>query len=115
LRVKTSPFDFPVIGYLVECLDSKARAEWIVNLDVRIRAIERSWHSDMSSVVTERFKIISTYQLLAHSEAVAAGKTEWLSNNTLYQPPWEDGSRYRSLKYDAAIGGGATFSNCCEV
>jgi hypothetical protein len=53
--------------------------------------------------MSERFKLISTYQLLAHAEALLAGAPEWLNGSRaipLYKPIWEDGSAYRSLKYD---------------
>lgn len=103
-RVEKSPLDFPVIGYLTECLDSKARAKWIAELQVRALAIERNWHSDVTSVMTERFKIISTYQLIAHSEIVAAGEPKWLWESPLYKPMWENGTLYRSLKYDGTLG-----------
>jgi hypothetical protein len=103
-RVEKSPLDFPVIGYLTECLDSKARAKWIAELQVRALAIERNWHSDVTSVMTERFKIISTYQLIAHSEIVAAGEPKWPWESPLYKPMWENGTLYRSLKYDGTLG-----------
>jgi hypothetical protein len=93
-RVEKSSFDFPVMGYLTECLDSKARA----------LAIERNWHSDVTPAMTERFKLISTYQLIAHSEIVAAGEPKWLWESPLYKPMWEDGTLYRSLKYDGTLG-----------
>lgn len=109
LSVAKSSFDFPVVGYLTECLDSQARAEWITELQVRAAAIERNWHSDVTPAMSERFKLISTYQLLAHSEAVAAGEPEWLWEPPLYKPIWEDGTLYRSLKYDTTLGQ-STFS-----
>lgn len=102
-RVAKSSFDFPVIGYLTECLDSQARAEWIAKLQVRALAIERNWHSDVTPAMSERFKLISTYQLIAHSEAVAAGEPKWLQEPPYYKPVWEDGTLYRSLKYDGTI------------
>jgi hypothetical protein len=103
-RVAKSSFDFPVVGYCIECLDSQARAEWIAKLQVRAAAIERNWHSDITPAMSERFKLISTYQLIAHSEAVAAGEPKWLWESPLYQPMWEDGTLYRRLKYDGTIG-----------
>jgi hypothetical protein len=108
--VAKSSFDFPVIGYLTECLDSQARAEWIAKLQVRAAAIERNWHSDVTPAMSERFKLISTYQLIAHSEAVAAGEPEWLWEPPLYKPIWEDGTLYRSLRYDKTFGP-STFSS----
>lgn len=110
-RVAKSSFDFPVIGYLTECLDSKARAEWIAELQVRALAIERNWHSDVTTAMTERFKIISTYQLIAHSEIVAAGEPKWLWESPLYKPMWEDGTLYRSLKYDGTFVPPTFYSN----
>ncbi|NOV32635.1 hypothetical protein [Methylomonas sp. ZR1] len=108
--VAKSSFDFPVIGYLTECLDSQARAEWIAKLQVRAAAIERNWHSDVTPAMSERFKLISIYQLIAHSEAVAAGEPEWLWELPLYKPIWEDGTLYRSLRYDKTFGP-STFSS----
>lgn len=110
-RVAKSTFDFPVIGYLTECLDSHARAEWIAKLQVRAVAIERNWHSDVTPAMSERFKLFSTYQLIAHSEAVAAGEPKWLWEPPLYIPMWEDGTLYRSLKYDGIIGSDTFFGN----
>lgn len=108
-RVAKSSFDFPVIGYLTECLDSQARTEWIAKLQERAVAIERNWHSDVTPAMSERFKLISTYQLIAHSEAVAAGEPKWLWEPPLYKPMWEDGTLYCSLKYDDTFGS-PTFS-----
>ncbi|QOJ22223.1 MAG: hypothetical protein HRU78_00025 [Gammaproteobacteria bacterium] len=110
-RVEKSSFDFPVVGYLTECLDSQARAEWIAELQVRAAAIERIWHSDITSAMSERYKLISTYQLIAHSEAVAAGEPKWLWEPPLYQPTWEDGTFYRSLKYDDTLIPPTFYSN----
>jgi len=108
--VAKSVFDFAVVGYLTECLDFQARAEWDAKLQVRAAALERDWHPDPTPAMSERFKIISAYQLLAHSEAVAAGEPEWLQDTPLYRPGWEDATLYRSLKYDGEIGR-STFSS----
>lgn len=111
LRVARSSFDFPVVGYLTECLDSQARAGWIANLQERAATIERNWHSDVTPAMSERFKLISTYQLIAHSEAVTAGEPKWLWELPLYKPIWEDGTLYRSLKYDSTFGNPTFFSD----
>jgi len=110
-RVVNSSFDFPVVGYLTECLDSQARAEWIKKLQMHAAAIERNWHSDVTPAMTERFKLISTYQLIAHSEAVVAGEAKWLWEPPLYKPVWEDGTLYRSLKYDDILIPPTFYSN----
>lgn len=110
-RVVNSPFDFPVIGYLTECLDSQARTEWIAKLQERAVATERNWHSDVMPAMSERFKLISTYQLIAHSEAVAVGEPKWLWEPPLYKPMWEDGTLYRNLKYDDPFGSPAFSGN----
>ncbi|WP_148278572.1 hypothetical protein [Burkholderia sp. KJ006] len=99
-RVVSSSLDFFVIGYLTECLDAGGRDELIAQLKVRSASIERTWHSDITVAMTERFKVISTYRVLAHAEAVSAGELDWLRAPSLVKPPWEDGSFYRSLRYD---------------
>lgn len=103
-RVTTSSLDFPVVGYFVECLDAPERAAIAANLAARAAALEREWHGGRHSAVTERFKLISTYQLLAHAEVAVNEGVEWLPPVALYQPPWEDGTPYRSLKYDPEMG-----------
>ncbi|WP_290676842.1 hypothetical protein [Aquabacterium sp.] len=103
-RVLRSSFDYPVMGYLTECISAETRADMAVELETRAAAIEHAWHSDITPAVSERFKLISTYQLLAHAEAVLAGAPEWLAGEPLYKPSWEDGSAYRSLKYDLNMG-----------
>lgn len=103
-RLAKSSFDYPVIGYLVECLSPEARADMAAELETRATAMERAWYSDITPAISERFKLISTYQLLAHAEAVLAGVPEWLASEQLYKPTWEDGSGYRSLKYDLDMG-----------
>lgn len=103
-RVARSSFDYPVMGYLIECLSGEARAEMCTELQRRAVAIERAWHSDVTPAMSERFKLITTYQLLAHAEAVLAGVPEWLADGPLYRPAWEDGTAYRSLKYDLDMG-----------
>jgi hypothetical protein len=100
LRVEKSALDFLVIGYLTECLDSKERAKLFAKIQGRALDIERNWYSDITPAMSERYKLISTYQLLAHSEAIVAGELEWLWGPILYKPIWEDGSPYRNLKYD---------------
>lgn len=100
-EVARSSFDYPVIGYLTECLSAKERADMAAQLEARAAAIERSWHSDVTLAMTERFKLISTYQLLAHAETVLTEAAEWLAGSRLHKPGWEDGSAYRSLKYDS--------------
>ncbi|MYM96068.1 hypothetical protein [Duganella vulcania] len=102
--VKQSAFDFPLIGYIVECLDDTARATWQHELRQRAAALEKDWHADLAVPVSERFKIISTYQLLAHAEQVIAGAEDWLTATALYCPDWEDRTHYRSLRYDQAFG-----------
>lgn len=98
--VKVSPLDFAVVGYFVECANSDERASIATKLKNRAIELERDWHSDMSPAITERFKLISTYQLLAHAECVLSTQPSWIAGDTLYQPSWEDGSLYRSFKYD---------------
>ncbi|MFZ3003407.1 MAG: hypothetical protein WA071_24035 [Undibacterium umbellatum] len=111
LRVAKSVYDFPVVGYLTECMDGSARTEWVAELKKRAIAIERNWYSDITPAMTERFKLISAFQLIAHAEAVAAGNSEWLCGPHIYKPEWEDDSQYRSLKYDSIFFGPGTFSN----
>lgn len=103
-RLARSSFDYPVMGYLTECLSAEERADMAVELETRAAALERAWHPDITPAMSERFKLISTYQLLAHAEAVLAGAPEWLAGEPLYEPSWEDGSAYRSLKYDPDMG-----------
>lgn len=103
-RLARSSFDYPVMGYLTECLSDEQRADMAAELETRAAAIERAWHSDVTPAMSERFKLISTYQLLAHAEAVLVGAPEWLAGDPLYKPTWEDGSAYRSLKYDLDMG-----------
>lgn len=108
-RVATSSFDFPVVGYFIECLDSEARTEKIRELQARAAANERNWHPDITPAITERYKLISIYQPLTHSGVVGADEPGWLWDPTaLYRPAWEDGSLYRSLKYDELLIGGQT-------
>ena len=99
-RVASSAFDFPVIGYLTECLDAEGRDNLVAQLEVRAAALQRTWHADKTFAITERFKLISAFQLLARAKAVSAGETDWLPGASLVKPPWEDGSLYRSLTYD---------------
>lgn len=103
-QVARSSFDYPVMGYLTECLTTKARADMAAKLQMRAVELERAWHTDVTPAISERFKLISTYQLLAHAEAVMIGESEWLAGDALYRPPWEDGTAYRSLKYDLDMG-----------
>lgn len=103
-NVARSSFDYPVMGYLTECLSAEARADMAAKLETRAAAIERAWHSDITPAISERFKLISTYQLLAHADSVVAGVSEWLADDQLYRPTWEDGTAYRSLKYDLEMG-----------
>lgn len=105
-RVARSPFDFPVIGYLTECLSAMQRTEMVAALQDRAAAMEQDWHVDLTPAISERFKLISEYQLLAHAEAVAMGEPAWLAGEQLYRPAWEDGTPYRRLKYDL---GNSTF------
>ncbi|HEY1138439.1 MAG TPA: hypothetical protein VGE64_13245 [Xanthomonadaceae bacterium] len=100
-RVTSSNLDFPVLGYLIECCDSQSRAQMTAKLQVRAICAERNWHADVTSAISERFKLISIYQLLAQAEQVASGEQEWLWDGLLHRPTWEDGSLYRNLKYDA--------------
>jgi hypothetical protein len=95
-----SCLDYAVIGYLTECLDARERHELTEQLKKRAVLLDRSWHPDTTSAMTERFKLASTYQLLAQAELVAAGEIDWLQGASLFTPPWEDGSLYRSLQYD---------------
>lgn len=103
-NVARSSFDYPVMGYLTECLPAEARADMAAELEARVATLERAWHSDVTSAISERFKLTSTYQLLAHAEAVLTGMPEWLAGDPLYRPDWEDGTAYRSLKYDLEMG-----------
>lgn len=103
-QVVRSSFDFPVMGYLTECLSTKDLADMVTELEMRAAALERAWYSDSTVPISERYKLISTYQLLAHAKAVLAGAPEWLAGEPLYKPCWEDGSDYRSLKYDLDMG-----------
>lgn len=99
-HVVTSALDYAVVGYFIEGVDSKARDDFNADLARRSQAMEHVWHPNESPALTERFKLISTYQLLAHSESVISNQSSWLPNSTLYRPAWEDGSLYRSFKYD---------------
>ena len=104
LRLVRSSYDYPVMGYLTECLSAKERVDMFAELETRAMAIEHAWYSDITPAISERFKLISTFQLLAHAEAVLAGVPEWLAGEPLYKPTWEDGSDYRRLKYDLDMG-----------
>lgn len=103
-HVARSSFDYPVMGYLTECLSTEARANMNAELEARAANIERAWHSGVTSAMSERFKLISIHQLLAHAETVTAGAPEWLAGDPLYKPTWENGTAYRSLKYDLEMG-----------
>lgn len=99
-EVKRSAFDFPVIAYLTECLDESGRTALHKQIATRAAAIDRGWYAEISQPVTERFKLISTYQLLIHAEHVATGAAAWCAEPMLHQPPWEDGSLFRALRYE---------------
>lgn len=103
-NVKHSAFDFPLMGYLTECLDASARADWGEKLHRLAAAIDREWHADITQPMTERFKLISTYQLLVHAEHVASGTIDWLVELPLHQPVWEDGTLFRALRYEDPFG-----------
>lgn len=98
--VRTSALDFAVVGYFVECANAQERDAFAADLARRAKSIEHDWHPNESPVLTERFKLISSYQLLAHAESVISNQPAWLPSDTLYRPDWEDGSLYRSFKYD---------------
>lgn len=102
-RVARSALDFAVVGYFVECVDSQGRDAFAANLARRAQALEHAWHPSESPLLTERLKLISTYQLLAHAESVISNQSSWLPSDTLYRPGWEDGSLYRSFKYDQGL------------
>lgn len=99
-EVKRSAFDFSVIGYLTECLDEAGRIALYQEIDSRAAAIDKVWYADITQPISERFKLISIYQLLMHSDQVASGAVEWCAELELYQPPWEDGSLFRALRYE---------------
>lgn len=99
-EVKRSAFDFPVIGYLTECLDESGRIGVHQQIASRAAAIDTDWYAEISQAVTERFKLISIYQLLIHADQVASGAVEWCAELVLHQPPWEDGSLFRALRYE---------------
>lgn len=98
--VRRSAFDFPAIGYIVECMDDAMRTNWRQELRQRAAAIESDWHADPRVPVSKRFELISAYQLLAHAEQVIAGATDWLPTMPLYCPDWENRTHYRALRYD---------------
>ncbi|MFY2036595.1 hypothetical protein ACOTDT_23860 [Achromobacter xylosoxidans] len=106
-RVTTSALDFAVVGYFIECADSQERAAFAADLARRAQAMEHDWHPNESPMLTERFKLISSHQLLAHAESVVSNQQSWLPSDTLYRPSWEDGSLYRSFKYDRGLSGPA--------
>jgi hypothetical protein len=108
-QVAKSSFDYPVMGYLTECLSRQELDNMAANLELQAAALERGWYPNITQVISERFRLISTYQLLAHANAVLAGNPEWLAGDQLYRPCWEDGTSYRSLKYDPMSMGKATF------
>lgn len=103
LRVTTSALDFAVVGYFVECADSQARDAFVEALARRAKLMEHAWHPNESPVLTERFKLISAYQLPAHAGTVISNQKSWLSSDMLYRPDWENGSLYRSFKYDRGL------------
>lgn len=98
--ISSSSLDYAVIGYFVECLDAKQRHELIEQLRNRAILLEQSWHPSTSSAMTERFKLASTYQPLAQAELACASQNDWHIGDSFSTPPWEDGSLYRSLRYD---------------
>jgi hypothetical protein len=99
-RVVSSALDFAVVGYFIECVDSQARDAFAADLARRAQAMEHAWHPNESTVLTARFKLISAYQVIAHAESVIFNQPSWLPSDTLYRPGWEDGSLYRSFKFD---------------
>lgn len=105
LQVTRSCLDYPVMGYLVECMSSDDRTKYMAQLEKCASAVETDWHTDRHPPMSERFRLISRYQLVAHAEAVAAGEAQWLCPSELYRPAWEDGTHYRSLKYDDILKG----------
>lgn len=111
--VKHSAFDFPLIGYIVESMDDTTRATWLQGLHQRAASMERNWHPDLAALVSERFELISTYQLLAHADQVIASAKDWLPATPLYCPNWEDRTLYRALKYDNTFGASPFY--CPEV
>lgn len=102
--ISLSALDYPVIGYFTECLDARERDELIEQLKMRAVLLERSWYPDTTFAMTERFKLASIYQLLAQAESVSDSESDWLQGASLFKPPWEDGSLYRSLRYDTEFG-----------
>jgi hypothetical protein len=108
--IARSVLDFAVIGYMAECMDAEARATYLRDLEDSARAFERQWHPSIASAIAERFRIISAYQLVSHAAVAARSTGDWLPDAPLARPPWEDGTIYRSLKYDTAFAR-ATFWN----
>ncbi|RBH54885.1 MULTISPECIES: hypothetical protein [Pseudomonas] len=98
--ISSSCLDYAVIGYFVECLDARQRHELIEQLRSRAVLLDQSWHPSTSSAMTERFKLASTYQPLAQAELACASQVDWHIGDSFSTPPWEDGSLYRSLRYD---------------
>lgn len=118
-NICNSVLDYAIVGYLVECLDATGRSKLVASLRLRAATLEAAWYPDISKAMTERFTIASIYQPLAIAELVSTTGTDWLVRDTVFTPPWEDGSLYRSLRYDTDFGrptflNHESFGNRCE-
>lgn len=101
--VRRCSLDYAVVGYFIECANSCARSAYTAELIQLAWKLEHDWYPGQHSAITDRFKLISAYQVLAHAESVASTQASWLPSSSLYRPPWEDGSLYRSFKFDVDL------------
>ena len=91
--------DYAVMGYVVECMDAKARAATVTELNNRIVALDNNWHASLSDFYSAFNRLVSALQPYLHADRIAFG-SDWLSEKTFYRVI-DDTNAYVLMIYSA--------------
>jgi hypothetical protein len=96
MQVSFSLLDYPVVGYILECLTEAEREARIQALCSSLQVLDNQWHESFSDFISAWNRLLSRIQPYAHTRLVISDSQNWLAN-AQYSPCDPNSDRYTAL------------------
>jgi len=98
-RMSFSELDYPVVGYVVECMGDKERDAMRNELFRKVTTLTDHWHASIVDCFTAWYRLLSQYQPYAHGEVIKKSGGDWLQTGHVIWPFDPQNEPYAMMMY----------------
>lgn len=86
ISVAQSALDYGVVGWLIESEQQRSLDELGRAFTDDLHSLDTRWHASLSSAVSEFFRLVSRYQVMAHAKRRSVADADWLPDPSVDLP-----------------------------